>query len=250
MEITPTILVFADISGYTRFIRLNKISIIHAEAIVTELLDVVTRQAAFPLKLNKLEGDGAFFYCDIGNADPADAVNDVAGQIDIMMTKFAAKHAELVRKSIGGCICGACRHLEALRLKIFAHLGDTVMKCVNDRVELGGEPPIVVHRLGKNGIAADEYVLVTDEFGRYLDHDVYPSAKPWRETYEEIGTVNCKLFLPNCRDLEQPTVWRLTRLRGIAEAVRLFWIGFSDRFTRGDRRFQNIQASESAAKRS
>lgn len=248
MDITPTILVFADISGYTRFIRLNKISVIHAEAIVTELLDVVTRQAAFPLKLNKLEGDGAFFYCEIGNADPADVVNDVAGQIDIMMTKFAAKHADLVQKSIGGCICGACRHLEALRLKIFAHLGDTVIKRVNDRIELGGEPPIVVHRLGKNRIDADEYVLATNEFGRYLDHDLYPSAKPWQETYAEIGTVRCKLFLPDCRDLDHPVVWRLTRLQGIAEAVRLFWTGFNDRITRGGRCFQNIQASESKAK--
>jgi hypothetical protein len=55
------VFVVADVSGYTRFARLHRLSQAHAESIVCELLDAVITHTAYPLTLNELLGDAAFF---------------------------------------------------------------------------------------------------------------------------------------------------------------------------------------------
>ena len=50
MEIKKIFLVL-DISGYTKFVRLHRFSLIHAERIISELLESVIKEAAFPLPL-------------------------------------------------------------------------------------------------------------------------------------------------------------------------------------------------------
>ena len=62
METRRVFLVLADISGYTRFARLHRLSQAHAESIICELLDAVIAHTEHPLKLNELLGDAAFFY--------------------------------------------------------------------------------------------------------------------------------------------------------------------------------------------
>jgi hypothetical protein len=47
------ILVIADISGYTRFTRLHRLSQAHAESIICELLEAVIGQTEHPLKLHE-----------------------------------------------------------------------------------------------------------------------------------------------------------------------------------------------------
>ena len=44
METRRVILVLADISGYTRFVRLHRLSQAHAESIICELLDALIAQ--------------------------------------------------------------------------------------------------------------------------------------------------------------------------------------------------------------
>ena len=51
MELKRVCLVLADISGYTRFTRMHFTSLLHAEEIITELLEAVIQAAAFPLKV-------------------------------------------------------------------------------------------------------------------------------------------------------------------------------------------------------
>ena len=48
-RIGTAILMIADISGYTKFIRLNRIAVMHAEVIVSKLLESVTESAKFPV---------------------------------------------------------------------------------------------------------------------------------------------------------------------------------------------------------
>ena len=197
MQISPVIMVLADISGYTRFVRLNAVSVLHAEMIITDLLEAITQQARFPLELNRLEGDAAFLFSEVKDADPVDAVADIADQITNMMAAFKSQHADLLEKSAGGCICRACRNLDKLRLKVIAHYGDTVIKCVGEHIEMGGEAPIIIHRLAKNHIDSDEYVLVTDAFAKFMKKDLYPNARSWIEGYDDIGDIQCRAFFPD-----------------------------------------------------
>ena len=80
MRLTPAVLVITDISGYTSFIKHRAVSLLHAEAIVTDLLEAVIDRAAHPLAVNKLEGDAALLYAETG-VDPAPAIRDAVAQI-------------------------------------------------------------------------------------------------------------------------------------------------------------------------
>ena len=66
MELIKAVLVLADIGGYTRFIKMHGTSLVHAERIITDLLESVINESEFPLTLNKLEGDAALFYAGAG----------------------------------------------------------------------------------------------------------------------------------------------------------------------------------------
>src|SRR5258708_25840462 len=62
MEVKRVALVLADISGYTAFMRHHDTSILHAEQIITELLETVIDSSDHPLQVSKIEGDAVFFY--------------------------------------------------------------------------------------------------------------------------------------------------------------------------------------------
>ena len=76
------VLVLADISGYTRFARLHRLSQAHAESIICELLDAVIMNTEQPLKLNELLGDAAFFYA------PSDGTAATARGVFDQITQF------------------------------------------------------------------------------------------------------------------------------------------------------------------
>lgn len=240
MELRPTVMVIADISGYTKFISLHQISLIHAEVIITDLLEVVTSAAQFPLKLNRLEGDAAFLYCDELGDDLHAAVSDIARQIVDIMSAFAVKHRQLLDRSVGGCICDTCRHVDVLRLKAFAHFGDVVIKTVGGFIELGGEAPIIIHRMTKNQISSNEYVMVTGDFAQYLIEPLYPYEEKGSEHYYSIGEVGYRVYFPEPRDLKVPDVRRLSRLTGMLEALRLFAVGLTRRSTASKGRFRHF----------
>lgn len=77
METKKVALVIVDISGYTQFIRSEKMSAVHAEEIIFDLLEAVIDKAAYPLTLNKLEGDAALLYAELKDDETAVA-RDVA----------------------------------------------------------------------------------------------------------------------------------------------------------------------------
>lgn len=79
-EIKPVAIVLADISGYTRFVKAHGVSLLHAEEIITELLEAVIDGAEFPLKLAKLEGDAVFLYA-VTDRDAAPAAVSLSSRL-------------------------------------------------------------------------------------------------------------------------------------------------------------------------
>lgn len=163
---THAVLVIADISGYTAFIKHRNVSLVHAEAIITDLLDAVIDRAEHPLRLNKLEGDAALFWLETGD-DRAAAVADAMAQVAAMFPAFAQRLAK-VAEDRSACGCDACAKVNSLALKAFVHRGDIVVKQVRQFEELAGEPVIAVHRLLKNPIPARDYVLWSAEVATAL----------------------------------------------------------------------------------
>jgi len=160
MRLTHAFLVIVDISGYTAFIHERETSLLHAEQIITELMEAVIDRAAHPLTVNKLEGDAALMYAE---AEPGDlaAGRDVLAQLKAFFPTFHACIARQ-RELRGGCGCEACGGIGKLRLKAFVHVGELAFKRVRQFEELAGESVIFVHRLLKNHVERREYVLLSE----------------------------------------------------------------------------------------
>lgn len=194
MEVKRAILVIADISGYTSFMTSHTQSLLHAEAIITDLLNAVIDKAEFPLTLSKLEGDAVFLYALL-DADPQQArttAQGVANQLSSFFDAFRLTERSLI--ACNTCICTACANISQLKLKVFLHVGEVVIKQVRQFEELAGTDVILVHRLLKNDIPAKEYIAMTDAFydlsGGLADQT--PEART--ENAEGIGAVGIKVY--------------------------------------------------------
>jgi hypothetical protein len=153
-------LVIVDISGYTDFIVNRTVSLVHAEEVISELLDALAERSQHPLTLNKFEGDAALLYAESGD-DPAAAATDVIAQLGSMFDAFAESR-ERIRAKRTICSCDACSNITNLRLKAFVHCGEIAIKALRGFTELAGEDVILLHRLLKNDVEGNEYVLLTD----------------------------------------------------------------------------------------
>jgi len=195
MEIKRLALVLVDISGYTRFMKVHTMSLLHAEAIITELLEAVIDHAEYPLTLSKLEGDAAFLYAALEDERLAPtAAQDILKQVTAFFDAFQAKERALI--ACDGCRCDACDNIGQLKLKAFLHVGPAVIKHIRQFEELAGEDVILIHRLLKNTIPAKEYVLLTEAFyalsGGFTDR----APETRTEDCEGVGEVKVRVYYP------------------------------------------------------
>ena len=185
----------ADISGYTRFIVTNEKELIHSQIIIKDIMSAIIKEIDLPLEVFKLEGDAVFLYADKDNPEmPWDSVKDsMVEKIIEIFHIFAHKISELTLHKI--CTCNACNNVEKLALKIVAHSGKTVFFRVQDILELSGKDAIVIHRLLKNSVEADEYLLLTKSALNDLNIDM-KDVHPSEETYDDIGTIKTFIYYP------------------------------------------------------
>jgi hypothetical protein len=158
MELIRALIVLIDISGYTKFIRMHRLSLLHAERIISELLESVIDASEHPLILNKLQGDAALFYAPTDGAP--EVTRDVVQQVQRFFSAFAERERLLVSECTL-CACDACLKVSQLKLKIVVHAGEIALKKIRQFEEIAGEDVILAHRLLKNSIASGEYLLLT-----------------------------------------------------------------------------------------
>jgi len=195
MELKRVALVMADISGYTRFIKIHTMSLLHAEVIITDLLEAVIDHAEFPLTLSKLEGDAVFLYATLDDdRQAATAAQDILRQVTAFFEAFHAKARALI--ACDTCRCEGCNHIGELRLKAFLHMGEAAFKKIRQFEELAGEDVILIHRLLKNTIPAKEYILLTEQFYA-LSGGIGDSPLEARtEEAEGLGPVGVRVYYP------------------------------------------------------
>jgi class 3 adenylate cyclase len=154
-----TLMLIADIAGYTRFMKFHKASLAHAQEIVARLLEVVIDAAGPSLRLAKLEGDAAFFYMTApknGKFDP----EVIAGHAAAIYRAFHARASDLQVNTL--CPCDGCQQAGNLKIKLVGHVGGVAMQKVKQMTELAGVDVIVVHRMLKNNVPIPEYLLMTE----------------------------------------------------------------------------------------
>ncbi len=239
LSLTPVYLVLADISGYTRFVTLHGASVLHAEEVITKLMEAVLDATKTPLVLNKLEGDAAFLYAPAAK-DPRGVGAELIRQVLGFFEAFKAQQQAMITAGEGGCSCDACCNIGALKLKAILHLGPVVMKKVRQLEELAGADVILAHRLLKSNIAAREYLMVTEKFYAMGGGVPDQAPVPHTDTFAEMGDIKTLVYYPDTAPLDIPATPRFTRPLAIARGLTLFFRPLWRRVTGQRRTFQNL----------
>ena len=146
-EILEGLLFIPDISGFTRLV--HSTDVLTGKQITYELLSTIIHQNNLQLNIAEVEGDAVLFY----RYGPAPSVAELVDQYEKMKDAFELKLEELQIKF--------SREID-LSLKVIAHYGTMTEFKIGHFKKLYGKVVIEAHRLLKNSIASDNYLLITD----------------------------------------------------------------------------------------
>lgn len=247
-ELVEVTLLLADISGYTRFVSSPRMSLLHAQVLIDDLMAAVAGAVGHPLGLWKIEGDATFFYALPDSAEARRAVIDAAPRI---LETFVREQARIEVANM--CSCEACDNVHDLRLKFVTHAGEAVVRGGEDQMDLAGPNVILAHRLLKNSVPDDEYLLMTPPIAEELNADEAERAHRSVEEVEDLGTIQTT-WLPLDRE---PIVERISaesRGTGFAERISQTMhvhVGTMRHALRGDADlYDNLPSREEAAETS
>ena len=139
----------------------NKQSLLHSQMIITELTKTIIKQVEIPFEVSKLEGDAIFMYAIKPESQSWEVMSKTIGnKILRFLDIFSEKVKELSKYNL--CGCTACINVSNLKLKLVLHSGRAIIYQLGKFEELSGVDIILVHRLLKNSIESNEYVLMTE----------------------------------------------------------------------------------------
>lgn len=167
-----SLLFIPDISGFTKFVQTTEVT--HSQHVIAELLEVLIEANTEELQLAEVEGDALFFYRE----GELLSQEKLLAQIETMFTAFTG-HLKLLEKN-RICPCNACATAPKLELKIVAHCGDIEFIEVQGNRKPFGKQVIEVHRLLKNSVESDNYVLISKELSSDIELPIYYYSKVFR----------------------------------------------------------------------
>jgi class 3 adenylate cyclase len=190
MEQRSVFLVLIDISGYTRFTKLHRLSAMHAEQIVSDLLESIIKRSRHPLVVHEILGDSVnfFAYADGGR----EAAIEVRRQVADIFDAFRLREGELI-SDCSLCVCQACVNVGKLHLKAVLHYGQAVFTNIAGFRKIAGEDVIMAHRLLKNSVPEREYVLETEAFHEMAGASPGVKQEARTEHYEDLGEVRIRV---------------------------------------------------------
>ena len=151
-----------DISGFTKFVGETEIE--HSSHIIQELLEIIIKENKLNMELMEIEGDAVFFF----RFGKIPSVDEITGQAKSIFEKFHQHLLQYENRRI--CQCGACRTANDLTVKFIIHTGSVGSYYVRSQHKLIGKDVIILHRLLKNKIPGNEYLLFTKPFFEALNN--------------------------------------------------------------------------------
>ena len=233
MSLKAGFMVIVDISGYTTFVKAHsnpkksavlstliaKMNDGHGEHIISDLLETVINELEGTLTVNKLEGDAALFY----------AIPDNIGEFAPNLFKKLVTSIEIFNKRINelqliqSCPCIPCNQIVNLKLKCFVHYGDFLIKKVNRFEEIAGEPVIILHRLMKNTITDNEYILLTQKAAEISNLDEQKEMEKRVEKIADFGKMPVFVHYPFERKTEIKKPSLLFKIKNFLPMQKYFW---------------------------
>lgn len=181
--ITQSILFIPDISGFTKFV--NETEIEHGQRITVALLEEIISSNYLKFTVSEIEGDAILFYSEDKYIKEKDLV-----ELSLhIFKKFHQKRIELNKAT--SCDCGACKSIKNLTLKFIVHSGEIRFIKISGIHKLYGRDVILIHKLLKNNINENQYILFTK--ARDIDISELSSElsepKIFIQDVEDIGMV-------------------------------------------------------------
>jgi hypothetical protein len=190
------LLILADISGYTKFMLASQVALVHGQQVITALIEAILAEVDIPLEVKEIEGDAVFLYSVRPKDD--EAWQRVSAEVGSKLLRFfEAFSAVLVAESESTlCRCAVCKNMHELKLKIIVHSGEALFHMVGDFADVSGVDVILVHRLLKNSVDSDEYILMTEPAYRDLRFPSALEVHQSSEEYEGFGSIATFVHFP------------------------------------------------------
>lgn len=194
IETKKVVLILIDISGYTQFMVKNR-ETVHSQLVIGEILQEIIDQAKLPLRVAKLEGDAIFLYAEHQHEHLWQAEKQKIGRgLEEFFTVFADELVKLSQSKL--CRSNSCKNIDKLKLKIFVHEGEALFQKIHQYDELAGVDVILVHRLLKNSVKADHYILFTERAYQEIDFPHGDEMKKHTEDDSDLGAIKTYLYIP------------------------------------------------------
>lgn len=175
-----TLIFIPDISGFTSFV--NSTAIEHSQHIISELLELIIDADEIGLSISEIEGDAILFFKN----DSIPHFNEILDQSEEMFLRFHTHLNEIEQANV--CQCGACRTASNLSLKFVVHLGNIEEVSVKQFNKLIGSDLILAHRLLKNNIDGNEYLLISQTYLKEypIEHELLADWIEVQSSMEEV----------------------------------------------------------------
>lgn len=186
-DIVPALICIPDMTGFTRF--MSETDIDFSRKVIPPLLQTIVNSNVLGLKLSEIEGDAVLFY----RTGKLPTLKELVEQCKMFyidfgyrLTKIKRQHADDYKKHVSSSRLG---------LKIIVHYGEVSLSPIGDRIKLFGEDVITAHRLLKNSVPDQEYLLLTEKFlSNYTKEEIeevfhWGKLEGHRDEYTHIGKV-------------------------------------------------------------
>ena len=189
MNTSPTLICIPDISGFTQFMSDTDIGL--SAKVISTLLNKVIYANEIGLKLSEIEGDAVLFF----RHGELPTLKELVDQCKNFYFEFYEQLNLLHKKNEDHDDQKNIRKM--LGLKIVLHYGKEVGSVpIGKNIKLMGEDIITAHRLLKNKVKLDEYILISDDLLSHYDASEIREFLAWDElkkhtvNYEHIGKIS------------------------------------------------------------
>lgn len=188
-ETNATILI-PDISGFTEFMTSTELS--HGSFAINMLIDAMIKAVGDEYEVAEIEGD-AVLLIRKGQPPSKKEIWNICLRI---FNAFHFQRKWMQQHAV--CPCGACVGINNLTLKFVVHHGAVAEMKVGRFVKQSGVEMIVAHRLLKNSINNNEYLLVTENLLKQVADSSDSIEMEWlnsSEDYSSIGKIEYRFTL-------------------------------------------------------
>lgn len=185
--IQPALILIPDISGFTEY--MNNSDNMHCRYIIAELLETILNSNELELLVSELEGDAVLFY----KFGKPPSLEEIIAQCNLMFINFHKYIKQFLVDTL--CDCSCCKTAVNLSLKFIVHYGKVSPVTVKTHNKLFGSDIILAHRLLKNNIKIQEYILLSDQYLRTQDASELNKIIAWNKAengeidYQHLGAV-------------------------------------------------------------